>query len=94
METKFDEFKYRFESAIKNRLLDKDLIYSDEFIKWAKDNHYEDVVQEANKTLMTRSYPSEILSYVNEVLKYLYNDSIPKIDTENTKQIPTFLLKT
>lgn len=90
--TDYQTFYYRFKDALATKKLDSYLIYSDDAIAWFINSGFVDLAAEARSTLQTRSYPSEIEGWVKLTLKFLYDDSIEKVDP-TVKNIPEFLLK-
>lgn len=92
MKTEYIKFYYMFKNAIRTGELDKHLIYNDDMIKWLENHFFDDLAAEAKCSLQTRSYPEEIENYVKETIKYLYDNTVEKVDASQ-KHIPSFLLK-
>ena len=85
-------FYYKFKNALAAGDLDRYLIYNNEAETWFKKQGFTDLEIESRTTLRRRSYPHELDLWVKEVLKYLYDSRVEKVDA-SIKHIPTFLLR-
>jgi len=81
----------QFEEAFNNSSLQNEyLVYDDQFREFLDAAQFDDLL--AVGYFQTRSYPWELLNWAKETLKFLYDDSIEKVDASK-KEIPQFLLK-
>jgi len=90
--TDYLTFRDKFQHSLRTDELDKHIIYDDEMLAWFRKQGFDDLAELWATYIQRRSYPNEVEEWVQETLKFLYDDSIERVDA-SVKVIPEFLLK-